>query len=129
MHDEIVKYPTAKLAKEKGYPQASTKIMQPYYNYKGELNADCTDYIRALLDNKKGLNTNDDLEKVSNIRAMSQSLLQKWLREVHNVNIIPPLYYRNDGYACNLITFPYTIFYVTYEDALEDELYKQLEKL
>lgn len=113
MHDEIVKYPTAKLAKEKGFDL----ITHNYFledKQTGEIKRVCVIHRNELY----------------NIYpAPTQSKLQKWLREVKNVNITPPLYYTNRGYACTIIAEKYTIFYKTYEDALEDELYKQLTKL
>lgn len=64
--------------------------------------------------------------------APSQSLLQKWLREVKNENIIPPLYFgrkENAYYACFIIGFIDTKYFKTYEEALENELYKCLQKI
>lgn len=117
MHDEIVKYPTAKLAKEKGFNENTrfgfNGLYEPHHLKITEFG-----YLQR------------NSELLDNIySAPTQSLLQKWLREVHNVNITPPLYYTNRGYACTIIAEKYTIFYKTYEDALEDELYKQLTKI
>lgn len=113
MHDEIVKYPTAKLAKEKGFDLIThNNFLEDKQT--GEIKRVCVIH-------------RDELYNI--YPAPTQNKLQKWLREVHDVNITPPLYYRNAGYACITIAFPDTIFYETYEDALEDELYKKLTKL
>lgn len=59
--------------------------------------------------------------------ATTQSLLQKWLREEHNINIIPPLYYSGKGYLCSVVSTPKIKFYKTYESALENKLQEALK--
>lgn len=64
--------------------------------------------------------------------APSQSLLQKWLREIKGENIIPPLYFKVNGkgcYACFIIGSIDTKYFKTYEEALENELYECLQKI
>lgn len=84
-NDPIVKYTTACLAKENGYPQESSRLRRNYYNYKGELNGDCIDYIKTFVQCKK--NGNDIDESYDNISAPSQSQLQTWLRDVYDIHI------------------------------------------
>lgn len=130
MEEVFVKYSTAVIAKDKGYPQEQTKVSQPYYNHKGELNGDCLDYIKTLLAHRKGECSDDDLSKVSNIRAMSQSLLQKWLRDVHNIWIDVEyngagvmVYIHNKG----VIDSRGAGLFETYESALESGLHRAMK--
>ena len=83
MEEQLINFETAKLAKEKGFKQSPTQLSEPYYNHKGELNGDVTKYIKAYLkDKKRGTNTREEFES---IKAPTQSLLQKWLREKHSI--------------------------------------------
>jgi len=65
-----VKFETAKLAKEKGFK----KIVKSYYSEDGKS-------MRVSL-TSKNFNTRET------ISAPSQSLLQKWLREAHDIHIV-----------------------------------------
>ena len=81
MEDTRVTFETAKLAKGKGFPQETNRLEIPYYNYKGEFKGDVSDWrIRKYI---RGENTSD-IEFVS---APTQSLLAKWLREEHNIDV------------------------------------------
>ena len=81
MEDTRVTFETAKLAKEKGFPQETNRLEIPYYNYKGEFKGDVSDWrVRKYI---RGEDTSD-IEFVS---APTQSLLAKWLREEHNIHI------------------------------------------
>ena len=81
MEDTRVTFETAKLAKGKGFPQKTNRLEIPYYNYKGEFKGDVSDWrIRKYL---RGEDTSD-IEFVS---APTQSLLAKWLREKHGIDI------------------------------------------
>ena len=81
MEDTRINFETAKLAKEKGFPQETNRLEIPYYNYKGEFKGDVSDWrIRKYL---RGEDTSD-IEFVS---APTQSLLAKWLREKHGIDI------------------------------------------
>lgn len=85
--DPPVSYGTARLAREKGYTgKIGTGFRNNsgnYYNYKGELNGDCTDYIRDLIRSKK-----DDYKPANaNISAPSANVLAKWLRDIHHIEI------------------------------------------
>ena len=61
--------------------------------------------------------------------APTQPLLQKWLREVHDLNIIPPLYFGDRGYLCSIAHYRYARYSNTYEEALEKELQKTLKNI
>ena len=80
MEDTKITFETAKLAKEKGFPQEPNKLKIPYYNYKGEFKGDVSDWLRKYL--KK-----EDTSDVESVSAPTQSLLAKWLREKHGVDI------------------------------------------
>ena len=81
MKEEIVAFVTAKLAKEVGFQNKTPhKLRKNYYNYLGELNGDCTAYL------KRFANAEDTSEFV-NVEAPTQSLLQRWLREVPKLHI------------------------------------------
>ena len=81
MEDTRVTFETAKLAKEKGFPQETDRLEIPYYNYKGEFKGDISDWrIRKYI---RGEDTSD-IEFVS---APTQSLLAKWLRKEHGIYI------------------------------------------
>ena len=91
MKDTRIIFETAKLVKEKGFPQETNRLEIPYYNYKGEFKGDVSDWrIRRYL---RGEDTSD-IEFVS---APTQSLLAKWLREEHNIIVLVD-YEGIDGY-------------------------------
>lgn len=86
MKEELVSFNTAKLAQEKGFEQ---KIglgikygLGQYYNHKGVLNGDCSEYIKATI--KKEL---DKIPMPYIVAAPTQSLLQRWLREEHGIHL------------------------------------------
>ena len=80
MEDTRITFETAKLAKEKRFPQEPNRRKVPYYNYKGEFNGDVTDFLRKYL-------REEDTSDVESVSAPTQSLLAKWLREEHNLHI------------------------------------------
>lgn len=89
IHDEIVTYEVAKLAKEKGFPQDVDRWVADlhsatnsnYYNHKGELNGDCIEIIKCKIQKEE---IPKEFELVA---APTQSLLQRWLREEKNIHI------------------------------------------
>ena len=80
MEDTRVTFETAKLAKEKRFPQEPNKLKIPYYNYKGEFKGDVKDWLRKYL-------RKEDTSDVESVSAPTQSLLAKWLREEHGIHI------------------------------------------
>lgn len=66
MEDQLISFETAKLAKEKGFKYGFGNG-QKYYFPK----------TKELTENHRG----------DNYAACTQSLLQKWLRDVHNIHI------------------------------------------
>lgn len=69
MEEQLVSFETAKLAKEKGFVGSTT------YEYKSADSTSHREYIPHNY-NSRGL-----------LSAPTQSLLQRWLREVHKINV------------------------------------------
>ena len=105
--DDLVNYETALLAREKGF------------------DIDCGWKIRKLED---GSFTHTNCSELG-IEQPTQSLLQKWLREVKNENITPPLFFSYKGYACDIMGFENTKYFPTYREALENELFECLQRV
>ena len=81
MEDTRITFETAKLAKEKGFPQETNRLEIPYYNYKGEFKGDVSDWrVRKYI-------RGEDTSNIEFVSAPTQSLLAKWLREKHNIHI------------------------------------------
>ena len=115
MLDELVSLETAKLAYEKGF----NIITYPFY-----------EQFDIKLNRHKNLH--------EGYSAPTQSLLQRWLREKHNIhieielasdhelNILIPYIYQFDIYKDGDGVFDRN-FYNTYEEALEVGLYEALK--
>jgi hypothetical protein len=71
MTEEIVKYETAKLARKKGF---KILVDDAYFmaNDNGEITLGLSNYDEPIY---------------GEIKAPTQSLLQKWLREIHNIDV------------------------------------------
>ena len=127
MEDTRITFETAKLAKEKGFPQEPNRLKIPYYNYKGEFKGDVKDWLRKYL-------RNEDTSDVESVSAPTQSLLAKWLREEHNIIILVD-YEGIDGYYYKFYSYKegnknYDASdknYNTYEEALEAGLQATLK--
>ena len=123
MEDTRIIFETAKLAKEKRFPQEPNRRKVPYYNYKGEFNGDVTDFLRKYL-------RDEDTSDVESVSAPTQSLLAKWLREQHNIHLIAYKNINIDGYDwCFITTDGITNInsYKTYEEAYEIGLQEALK--
>ena len=85
MKEQVINYETAKLAKEKGFNIDVVK----YYNPKGY----CTESYGYQTDRYESSNWNNGqgsyptLSKDVECSAPTQSLLQKWLREKHELSL------------------------------------------
>jgi hypothetical protein len=127
MKEQLISFETAKLAKDKGFKINTRKGY--IYRFKEH---ESEDYVGSL--------THDPL--TCDIGAPTQSLLQKWLREKYNIDII----IMRDGISDDGITMKYYpwifteknsidwkgIFKDTYEKTLEkglQEALKLIEKL
>ena len=130
MEDTLVSFEVAKILKEKGFKDIIGIINgKHYYNYKGELDGDQTDYLKARV-------RKEDLTPFENYPAPTLSVAQKWLREVHNIYVLLDetqtfavttgigFYYKiikvdtETKEHLKLIYSEY--FYKTYEEALEE---------
>lgn len=114
MQEQTITLETAKLAKEKGFNEP----------VKHSLNKD-----GSLPHKHLGYVSNSDHTMVNGYAAPEQSLLQKWLREVHNFHI--EIYYNQVTYCvCTLgkgIVADKGFLYNTYEEALEIGLQEALK--
>lgn len=121
MEEQLINFETAKLAKEKGFDE---KVYREYDKF-GYLR--CTSKSADVV-----LGPYEELLKSTEYPASTQSLLQKWLREVHNI-IIEPIYNQVYNYfdliICNISTrFSNHIkAYSTYEEVLEIGLQEGLK--
>lgn len=84
MKDEIIKYDTAVLAKEKGFNYLSEYYFWPVEDKRNYIlqhkNIDCGE-LTIEAGYQKGIFQ-------LTIPAPTQSLLQKWLREVHGIHVL-----------------------------------------
>ena len=120
MTEQLISFKTAKLAKEKGLPQDNFyfedyEARVPFYGLDNELN--------------KG-----DEDRFGQCKSISQSLLQKWLREKYDIDIIINTYRnQNQRYYKYFISeksknvIKSEEYYNTYEDALEIGLQEALK--
>lgn len=84
MKDEIIKYDTAVLAKEKGFDCECNNV------YNKSLQKETLEYYEG---DGTGFIKNSEVQNTSTgfiylCTAPTQSLLQRWLREVYKINII-----------------------------------------
>lgn len=79
----LVTYDQAVWLRERGYPQTPTQLQEPYYNYKGELNGDVIDYIKAYV-------AKDSVKQTmhASVKAPAQWRVQEWLRRMHSIWIV-----------------------------------------
>lgn len=130
MKEQLISFETAKLAKEKGFDEVTDRFFNDFYP-KGE-------------ENINGLRHSDG-DNSGFTSLPTQSLLQKWLREVHQVHVFigwRPNKKVWDSHAykltlggpeyvryMNLSKFAKMPTYKTYEEALEAGLQEALKIL
>ena len=154
MNNELVKFETAKLAKEKGfniptrilYEYALTTQIDPETNEPkgafGWKEGECKLVDQYMINNHKDVDfSNDDWYLCS---APTQAVLQRWLREVHNINVFLsfkpnikkwdfiPYYMTMTGkeyikYNAEYYKLHIGRMYNTYEEALEEGLIEALK--
>lgn len=106
MTDQLISFEIAKLAKEKGFTE---KVRFYYYDNK----------IKPFIMDSLEHNTipwgeqNYNAENPIYFSAPTQSLLQKWLREVHNIHVSPYL-------TWNLKTWGYRLHFLNSIDIYEE---------
>lgn len=130
IHEEICTYEVAKLAKEKGFPQRGIDSNKYWFeNFKG--------IVEEVKDN---VFLYEIYPESRLARQTTQSLLQRWLRDTHAIDIdIYPIF--TDGatdkreYGCQIYAVsksnkPLRIGYAkTYENMLDKALKYALENL
>lgn len=124
MKEPIISFETAKLAFEKGYPVFNNYSKSNFYNRRTK---------NLIYFGRTGHQTKEHL-----YGAPTQSLLQKWLREIHKLHIIINPY-QNEflDYTLTVLTqheramggFEEEGSYITYERALEKGLQGALKIL
>lgn len=131
MSEELIKFETAKLAKEKGFNEPCLN----YYGYNISVKDEIDKINICTTTNKKESNSFYKSEACS---APTQSLLQKWLRDKHNIEVEP---YRTvkcttgEKYGCQGEKWIddessedlFNIYKDTYEEALETGLFEALK--
>ena len=126
MEETLITFETAKLAKEKGFDiqvlDFWAKGKKPYISQGLEYMSEC--YTKSNWNNGQGSYPTKAEEVCCS--APTQSLLQKWLREVHNINVycVPTEIDETKWY--NNIASSYKVYTGTYEEALEEGLYQAL---
>lgn len=134
MQEELIKFSTAKLAKEKGFNIPTIQ----YYTPEG-YSTEGVDYMTeryAKSNWNNGFGSYPTRPEEVECSAPTQYLLQKWLREKHQISIKIDDFYtdsklRYDFNVCELGSQndnPQGIF-ITYEKALEAGLKKALKKI
>lgn len=116
MEETLIKFETSKLAVAKGFPRDA----MAHYNASGKTARKATDYIMGSVYPKA-----------------PQSVLQKWLREEHNIHVAPfQLPQRKWGYVVEEISENMSepvksdvIYADTYEEALEAALIESLKTI
>ena len=124
MKEELIIFETAKLAKEKGFNNGSFNIWHHNGEYTMTSNSLFRDNGVTMMHNEKGY-----------IEAPTQSLLQKWLRENHDLHLCVGLdssLIEEPNYDYQFINHSQTVDYSetnfnTYEEALEKGLYEALK--
>jgi hypothetical protein len=120
MKEQLVTFDTAKLAKEKGFDESCND----YYDFNKKIQGFA--YYEFDRENSN-LKTSLANAKYS---APTQSLLQRWLREVHNIYVNVNPITLNDGKPLHSRSYPHKYHYSiypfargthknTYEEALE----------
>jgi hypothetical protein len=126
MKEQLITFQTAKLAKEKGFDEIVDKIYMTNHT------------VEVLFENINTLKHSDGNNPF--VSAPTQSLLQKWLRDIHNIQINIENYhsikeekpysvyveYMNNGHW-TYKDFDEINDYNTYEEALEKGLQEGLK--
>jgi len=117
MKDQLVTFETAKLAKEKGFDWECLQFWE--YDKKHK------EYYRVFTKDRNYLNKED-------IKLPTQSLLQKWLREEHDIKVcvswVKEKLYNTTQYVYEINHDEYSVGgYKIYEEALERGLNEALK--
>ena len=133
MQEDLISFETAKLAKEKKFNIPCENF---YIEYIDDDVADLFNYEEQRGSGYAELYRNNQEFKYS---ASTQSLLQKWLREVHNIHLVVWWRDQEDMFYCEMgsksggmiiiQSGDGTKLYKTYEEALEAGLQEALKLL
>jgi hypothetical protein len=135
MQEQIISFETAKLAKEKGFDWECNHSWD-------DRSLDKIDKTNELVKHSKykAFNTDDMCDQLMLYSAPTQSILQKWLREVHGL-FVNVEHYENKAYRRTWTYSISTVFQVlenynfednrvlTYEEALEEGLQEALKNI
>ena len=122
MKEELINPRTGELAKKKGFNWSCRTIYHP------DNLEETSSKIQHLPFN--GLNNKVFKKTVSCFTLPTQSLLQRWLRENYNIQItVFHFIFRNGKvmYKYHINQDSLSIYYKTYEEALEEALYEGLK--
>lgn len=132
MEEQLITLETAKLAKEKGFNIPCMYSINELHLKECSLNYTGNDTFTIEDVNEASENT-----KILHLLAPTQSLLQRWLREVHNISVLVEHGRMEDysfGYFCRIYskipsTNQFKIFEYrnSYEEALETGLQEALK--
>ena len=144
MKEQLISFETAKLAKEKGFDVPVDSLYSMYSNNNVIID---NDYLRKYnkFDKKEYIKTKNWNLKKKFTSAPTQSLLQKWLREVYNISVNPipnfktnlnqyhlGIVFINKGVVDATIiksdaAYKTTVLFDSYEEALEKGLQEALK--
>lgn len=89
LSEPVVSYGTANLAFKRGFKDVVGRLNgKSYYNHKQELNGDVTEVLKEYSQLRKQFESKEEIKQHKtkfSIAAPTQSLLQKWLRDEHNI--------------------------------------------
>jgi len=134
MKEEVISFETAKIAKEKKFPQDIFNTS--WYNYFGKLNGrtDLNENGEYVCEGRYFQSAKEKANNKSEAYlAPRQSLLQKWLREKHNIHITIAYGELSNKYMGDInqvdkrILIDLECIYSSYEEALEAGLQEALK--
>ena len=135
MKEQLIDFETAKLAKEKGF---DIRCKDAYCDFEEQILYDYHHGDEELIEKRYNLLVSSDYDrgKTINYYVPTQSLLQKWLREKHGIDIMVKTWTGDikgeKTYASDVYLFG-TIIYIklervkTYEEALEKGLFEAIK--
>ena len=133
MEEQLISFETAKLAKKKGFNEPTIEYL--CMSEDSDIPYQIDDDFGECKWNEDNFTTRDlkvDWEVDDVFAVPTQSLLQKWLREVYNIHIaiLPKILPSNEiKYYCfkGKIKKDFKDLYNTYEEALEKSLQEALK--
>lgn len=121
MEEQLISFKTAKLAKEKGFVG-----LYPTTDYIPMYVEDDETFIGEL-----GEQQGEDDCRDNFYLAVTQSLLQKWIREVHSIDVLVDKGFLSNKYSYEVLykndMLDSEYIFKTYEEALEIGLYEAIK--